>query len=129
MHKIIIVGAGGFVGSVARYLICMGLKTTAGALPWSTIVANIIGCFLIGFGSGLAEYHQLLTSQWRLFLLVGLLGGFTTFSTFGHDTIILAQDAQHLKAIMNVVISITTGLCAVWLGIESIKLGTALWMK
>ncbi len=115
---LLIVGLGGFIGSVLRYL-------TGGAVhqllhnssfPYGTMTVNILGCFLIGLVTGLVELRQLLSPEIRLFLLIGVLGGFTTFSTFGYETMTLIRDGELLSAGSNVVIQVIVGLSAVWLG-------------
>jgi CrcB protein len=84
--------------------------------PIGTAVVNIIGCFLIGILTGLAELRNLLSPEMRTFLLIGMLGGFTTFSTFGHETVALMRDGQFLHAVGNVLIQVIIGLSGVWLG-------------
>jgi CrcB protein len=84
--------------------------------PAGTAVVNILGCFLIGFLSGLTELRQLLSPEVRIFLLIGLLGGFTTFSTFGYETIASLRSGQFLLALANVLIQVIVGLSAVWIG-------------
>ena len=112
------IGLGGFIGSIGRYL-------TAGMMhqifpntyfPIGTAAVNIIGCFLIGILTGFAELRNLLSSEMRMFLLIGLLGGFTTFSTFGHETVALMRDGEFLHAVGNVLIQVIIGLSGVWLG-------------
>ena len=83
--------------------------------PTSAAV-NIIGCFLIGVLTGLVELRNLLSPEMRMFLLIGLLGGFTTFSTFGHETVALMRDGEFLHAVGNVLIQVIIGLAGVWLG-------------
>jgi CrcB protein len=81
----------------------------------------VLGCFLIGLISGLAELRSLLSPEWRMFLLIGLLGGFTTFSTFGYETIALVRDGAFLTALANVLVQVVLGLSAVWLGFNVIR--------
>ena len=118
MAKILLVGAGGFLGSVFRYLLG-GLvhRLFPDALfPYGTLAVNISGCLLIGLLAGLTETRQLLTPELRLFVLVGLLGGFTTFSTFGYETFSFARDGQSLSALANVGLQLFFGIGAVWAG-------------
>lgn len=118
MTNLLFVGAGGFAGSVLRYVVA-GLVyrlLPAAIFPFGTLAVNVIGCFAIGYGNGLADARQLFGAHARLFLFIGLLGGFTTFSTFGYETFALGRDAESLKAFVNVVVHIVAGLAAVWLG-------------
>lgn len=115
---LVYVGLGGLIGSVGRYLASGAAHQIFPGLyfPIGTAVVNIIGCFLIGILTGLAEMRNLLSPEMRLFLLIGLLGGFTTFSTFGHETLALLRDGQLLHAVGNVLIQVVIGLSGVWLG-------------
>lgn len=85
--------------------------------PWGTLAVNIGGCFVIGLLFGLGETRQLFSPQARLFLLVGVLGGFTTFSTFGLESFNLLRDGEAARALANVALHIIVGLGAVWAGI------------
>lgn len=118
MIKLIIVGSGGFLGSVTRYLLSGWVydSVTFAGFPYGTIVVNTVGCFLIGLLSGLAETRNVFGPEVRLFLFIGFLGGFTTFSTFGHETMALFRDAENIKAFANIIFHITICLTAVWLG-------------
>lgn len=115
MIKLLMVGLGGMVGSIFRYLV----SGWAGSpwLPFGTLTVNLTGCLLIGFLFGLAETREVFSVETRLFVMVGLLGGFTTFSTFGLETVNLMRDAQMLAAMANVTIHVVCGLAAVYLGL------------
>jgi CrcB protein len=113
-----LVGIGGFFGSVFRYWMSSWVHTFV-SQPWrpaGTLVVNIIGCFLIGLLMGLADSRQLLKPDMRLLLVVGVLGGFTTFSAFGYETFALLRDRAIAGAILNVSAHILLGLLAVWMG-------------
>jgi CrcB protein len=84
--------------------------------PFGTLAVNVIGCFVIGFLAQLAEEHGVFTSESRSFVFVGILGGFTTFSSFGNETLNLARDSQIINALVNVGANVILGLFAVWLG-------------
>jgi CrcB protein len=103
---------------VLRYLASGWVQSvfTKPWLPMGTLAVNVIGCLGIGFLSGLIEYRQMLEPEARFFLLVGVLGGFTTFSTFGYETFSLARDGETLAVALNVGLSVTLGVCAVWAG-------------
>lgn len=118
MKGILLVAAGGALGSVARYKLS-GLvlhQTIDWRFPAGTFAVNVIGCLAAGALAGLAEKHDLLAADTRLFLFTGLLGGFTTFSAFGLETMHLLKRGEPGIAIANVVLSVAAGLAALWLG-------------
>lgn len=113
----LIIAAGGGIGAVLRYLLAgAAQRTVASALPVGTMSVNVIGCFVIGLLAAFFAGPQLVRPEWRLALMVGLLGGFTTFSSFGLETIALLNDGQVRAALLNVVLSNVLGLTAAWLG-------------
>lgn len=118
MHKVILIGVGGFVGALLRYSISGYIQnlTESVDFPYGTLSVNVTGCFLIGIFSQLFESQAGLTSEIRLLLLVGLLGSFTTYSTFGNETMNLLQDQRFFLALMNIGTHIILGLSAVLLG-------------
>ena len=113
-----VVGAGGFIGAICRY----GLSTLvqrnfpASGMPYGTLVVNMLGCLLIGLAIGYAESRQVFGDDFRRFVLIGILGGFTTYSTFGYETLALLQNSDVVRAIANVVVHVVLGLILVWLG-------------
>ena len=113
-----VAGLGGFVGALGRYGLS-GLvqrRIPLATFPYGTLAVNLSGCFAIGLLAGLAESRQLFGPYFRVFVLIGLLGGFTTFSTFGYETVALLRDAEYLRAATNVAVHIVAGLTLVWLG-------------
>jgi CrcB protein len=116
--NILLVGFGGFIGSVLRYLASGYVQQSTKSIdfPYGTLVVNVIGCFIIGFLAQLAEDRGMFTSESRLFVFTGFLGGFTTFSSFGNETLNLARDSQMMNALANVGANVILGLFAVWLG-------------
>ena len=113
-----LVGTGGFIGAIARYGIS-GLVQRSAALssfPYGTLAVNMLGCLLIGIAVGLVDSRQVFGPDFKLFAVVGLLGGFTTWSTFGYETLTLLRDADYLRATANVAIHIVLGLVLVWAG-------------
>jgi CrcB protein len=117
MVAVLLVGAGGFIGSAARYAAGgMVHRFTGFTFPWGTVAVNIFGCFLIGLIAALSESRQMLTPEIRLLVMVGVLGGFTTFSTFGFETFQLLRDGELLRAIFYAGIQLLAGLIMVWIG-------------
>ena len=114
----VVVGSGGFLGALARYGLS-GLvhqQTPLTTFPYGTLVVNLLGCLVIGVFAGLAESRQLFGPEFRTFALIGILGGFTTFSTFGYETFAMIRDDEYLRAAANVGMHIILGLTLVWLG-------------
>ena len=122
--NILLVGAGGFIGSIARYLLsgCVLHHTLGGKFPWSTFVVNVLGCLLIGVLSGMIERLEWFTPQMRLLLLTVLLGGFTTFSAFGLETVFLLRRCEVLIAVAYALSSVAVCVTAVWVGLRMIEL-------
>jgi len=118
LTNILLVGAGGFMGSILRYLVSGYIQQSTKSIdfPYGTLAVNLIGCFVIGFLAQLAEARGMFTSESRSFVFVGILGGFTTFSSFGNETLNLARDSQLMNALANVGANVILGLFAVWLG-------------
>lgn len=111
-------GLGGFIGSILRYLFSGYIQqlSRSSAFPFGTLAVNAVGCLIIGFLSQLADVRGVFTPETRLLVFVGILGGFTTFSTFGNETFNLAQDGQALPSLLNIAAHLALGLGAVWLG-------------
>jgi CrcB protein len=120
MKQILLVGLGGFIGSAARYKLGgLVLHHTANwRFPLVTFIVNVLGCFIIGALSGLAERHGFLSANARVLLFPGLLGGFTTFSAFGYETFFLMRRGESHIAILYVALSVLCGLAAVWIGFK-----------
>jgi len=122
MKSVLMVGIGGFIGSVARYKLGVWLLpfTTQGRFPLGTFAVNVAGCLVVGFLAGLVERHNLFGTDTRLFLFTGLLGGFTTFSAFGLETMMLLRRGEPWIAATYAGASVVIGITAVWLGIKAI---------
>lgn len=118
MGKILLIGLGGCLGSVLRYLVSGYVQqvTKSVEFPYGTLAVNLLGCFIIGFLSQLADTRGVFTAESRTFAFVGFLGGFTTFSTFGNESMNLLRDGENVFALVNVGTHIAFGLGAVWLG-------------
>jgi len=116
--KVLLAGCGGFLGSVARYLLGGWVQrlVQAPVFPFGTLVVNVSGCLAIGILGGLADQRGLLSPGARVFLLIGVLGGYTTFSSFGYETLQLLRDGEAMPALANVLLQVALGLGAVWAG-------------
>lgn len=123
MVNTLLVGLGGFIGSVSRYMLgdLVHRLLDKPVFPYGTFVVNIFGCLLIGILGGLSESKNLFDTQTRMFLFIGLLGGFTTFSSFGFETFNLAKQGAHFHALTNVFLQIVLGLIAVSIGYIAAK--------
>ncbi len=119
MKGLLLVALGGAVGSVARYKLSGWVlhHTTNWTFPAGTFAVNVIGCLVAGVLAGLAEKHGFLSPDTRLLLFTGVLGGFTTFSAFGLETMFLLKRGDIWVAGANIVLSVLVGLLALWLGL------------
>lgn len=118
MVKLLIIGAGGFIGAILRYVISGTVQAYSGSIsfPYGTLAVNLLGCFAIGVFSYLIEMRAVLTAEMRMFLLIGLLGSLTTFSTFSNETVNLIRDQNMEFALFNVGLQVAAGILLVWLG-------------
>ena len=116
--QLLLVGAGGFVGSILRFAIGGWAQrlSPSGGFPIGTLTVNLIGCLLIGILGGLADHRQVFEPGQRLLLMVGVLGGFTTYSTFAYESLQLGQDGELLKVFANIVLHVVLGLFAAYAG-------------
>ena len=121
MKIILLVGLGGFIGGISRYLITLFIQNKfLSTFPFGTMFVNILGCFLIGVIFGLSEKGNF-SPAWRMFLATGILGGFTTFSSFSNETVSMLRDAQYVPALSYVAFSVIIGLSATIAGVALIK--------
>lgn len=121
--KYFLIGSGGFIGSVLRYWTSVNAYKIFGEkFPYGTFVVNVLGCLLIGFIAEISENRFLISSEVRTFLMIGFLGGYTTFSTFGYETFALLQDKDYLTALLNIILSVFLCIAAVWIGALIAKL-------
>ena len=117
MQNFFIVGIGGFLGAIARYVVALWIGQNWGrSIPLGTFIINISGSFLIGLVMPLFTERFMVNPQWRLFFAVGFLGAYTTFSTFEFETGGLIRDGEWILAILNVVLSVVVGFMALKLG-------------
>ena len=118
MNQLVAIAAGGALGAVSRYLVASGVHSLLGrGFPYGTLSVNIIGSLLMGFLYIVLIERLGVESYWRALVLVGFLGAFTTFSTFSMETLNLIESGEHLKAMLNMLLSVTTCLIACWLGL------------
>jgi CrcB protein len=118
LRPLLLVGLGGFFGSVSRYAVGGWVHRALPMVtfPVGTLVVNLVGCLVIGVCAGLSDARNLFGPDLRVFLMIGVLGGFTTFSSFAYETLALARDAEVARAMLNVAVQVVVGLVAAWLG-------------
>lgn len=118
LYSVLYVALGGALGSVSRYIIGTWAQTASQSIdfPYGTLTVNLIGCFIIGFLSQLAETRGVFTPETRALVFIGVLGGFTTFSSFGNDSINLLRDGETFNALANIGTNVILGLALVWFG-------------
>ncbi|WP_299985265.1 fluoride efflux transporter CrcB [uncultured Pontibacter sp.] len=122
MKILLAIGAGSFIGGVTRYLLTLFIQSRATiAFPFGTLGVNLIGCFLMGLLFALLSKSSV-GPEWRLFLVTGVLGGFTTFSAFSLESVHMLQAAQYGHAIAYMLASVLLGLLATFAGIGLVKL-------
>ena len=123
LKQLLLIGTGGFIGSVARFLVPrLNTRIDWLSIPIGTLTVNVLGSLLIGFLIGISEKSPILTVEWRMFLMVGLCGGFTTFSSFSGENLVLMKNGQILPLLLYTGLSIFLGFVAVYLGYISTKL-------
>jgi len=123
LKQLLLIGTGGFIGSVARFLVSkLNTRVEWFSIPIGTLTVNVLGSLLIGFLIGISEKSPILTVEWRMFLMVGLCGGFTTFSSFSGENLVLLKNGQILPMLLYTGLSIFLGFIAVYLGYISTKL-------
>jgi CrcB protein len=117
LRQLFLIGMGGFIGSIARYLVSrLNVSFDLLSIPFGTLTVNVVGSFVIGFLTGIADKSALLTQEWRLFLMVGICGGFTTFSSFTNESLMLMHNGQYLSVLLYTALSVILGFLAVYLG-------------
>ena len=121
MRILFFVGLGSFIGGISRYLLSLFIQNKfLSTFPYGTLVVNITGCFLIGVIYGFSERGSM-NVEWRVFLATGIMGGFTTFSSFSNETVSMLRDAQYWQAFSYIALNVLIGLAATFGGISLIK--------
>jgi CrcB protein len=118
VKQLLLVGFGGALGSMARFALSTGLHSLVGrAFPWGTLFVNVTGSFVMGLVYVLLVERTAMGPEWRSLLMVGVLGGYTTFSSFSIETLNLIEGGDVTKAALNVLASVIVCLAAVWAGV------------
>lgn len=118
MKSLLLVGLGGFIGSIARYYTqILFNKILPGNIPFGTLTANVLGCFIIGIVFALGLKQGILSTEWKLILAVGFCGGFTTFSSFSLENFLLLQSGQYLALTIYFLSSVFLGFGATLLAV------------
>lgn len=122
MYKLLLIAAGGAAGALLRYAVSGWVQQQLGAsFPWGTLAANLIGCFMIGFLWAWAE-RALFSPEVSAFIFIGVIGAFTTFSTYSLETLNLLRDGEAFLAAGNVLVSTAFGLLCVFGGLAAFRL-------
>ena len=117
LKTLLYIGTGSFIGGIARYLTARAVQNSiASSFPYGTMVVNLLGCLLIGLIFGISERTNLISDEWRIFLTVGFCGGFTTFSTFANENMVLLRDGNFFYFTLYTGLSVFLGWAAVFAG-------------
>jgi fluoride exporter len=124
VRTLVLIGTGGFIGSILRYLLSGYVQQVSKGFqfPFGTLAVNVVGCVLVGFFAELADQRTLISDETRGFLIVGILGGFTTFSAFGNETMNLLRSGELWLAGANIIGHMLLSLIAVWIGYSTAAL-------
>jgi len=123
MFNLLCIGIGGFIGAVSRYAVSGWVHKWAGSgFPYGTLSVNIAGSFLLGFFLALVTTKIILPYEFKNFIAVGILGAFTTFSTFSYETVMQLQGGLYAAAVLNIILNVVMAVTALWLGIIAARL-------
>ena len=116
IRNTVFIGCGSFIGGAARYLISVAMKTMSKGFPWGTLAVNLVGCLVIGLLWGFFSKNSSESSSWALFMTVGICGGFTTFSTFSKEALMMLQAGNFWNFAGYIAMSVIAGIALVALG-------------
>ncbi len=117
MSQLVYIAAGGATGALMRYWMSNGIYAILGrGFPYGTLTVNVVGSLLMGFCYVFMIERMDVSAEWRAALMIGLLGAFTTFSTFSIETLNLLESGEQLKAALNIILSVTLCIIGCWLG-------------
>ena len=122
IRNTIFIGCGSFIGGAARYIISAAMKAMSKGFPWGTLIVNLVGCLVIGLLWGFFSKTSSESSSWALFMIVGICGGFTTFSTFSKEALMMLQAGNFISLLAYVVISVIAGIALVAAGYYLVRL-------
>lgn len=122
LKNTLMVGCGSFIGGAARYLVSISMKTVGKGFPWGTLVVNLVGCLAIGLLWGFFSKSASENSSWALFMTVGICGGFTTFSTFSKEALMMLQAGNFFSLLAYVAISVIAGIALVAAGYYLVRI-------
>lgn len=122
MSQLIIIAAGGAVGAMLRFLVSNGVYAVTGRdFPYGTLTVNVLGSLLMGVLYVLLVERVAFAVEWRAFLMIGVLGAFTTFSAFSIETMLLIESGEHLRALLNMLMSVVLCVMATWVGVVGFR--------
>lgn len=117
-NQLMFIAAGGAIGAVFRFLVSNGIHSFMSRdFPYGTLTVNVIGSFVMGISYVMLIERLNISPEWRAFIVVGLLGAFTTFSTFSIETLVLIENGELYKALLNVLLSVLLCVMGSWLGL------------
>lgn len=122
ISQLFIIAAGGAVGAMLRFLVSNGVYVIAGRdFPYGTLTVNVLGSLLMGILYVLLVERVAFAVEWRAFLMIGVLGAFTTFSTFSIETMLLIESGDHTRALLNMLLSVVLCVMATWAGVVGFR--------